>query len=348
VDGGDEEMVGEVAPQNVRLEFNDDGAEAMRLLQRRRQQEQGRVVQKQEIKLENIDAGANDGDFELGNIDFSQGEKVEVKLSDNDDEIDGDGEVLWDANGQPVRMDAKVQFTDDGAEKNRPMKVQSNQTTSNQSVGDQAVDDQIFGDQTFGVQIPNEINFTENPKIDHIKNAKSQFDEESDEDTNIQLVVTLEQPIPTVAYTPAFVPFNVPPPTEITPVRVTREISQLATRMVDQILINDAALNNNQEIHLHLKDSVLAGAEVQIARDGGALRVTFLTPNTQMADLVHQQQGTLRETLTDRLRLDSVDIQTQPQDSGTDGGARGDGQGRSRQQRDAQEEYERNEELENQ
>jgi type III secretion system needle length determinant len=104
--------------------------------------------------------------------------------------------------------------------------------------------------------------------------------------------------------------------------------------LVDQILINEAALNNKQEIHLHLKGSVLAGSQIQISMDSGTLKVVFATPTGEMADLVKQQQHTLHDTLKEKLKLDQVTIQTESRQSSSNGG----GDGRSRGQRDANEE----------
>ncbi|MDR3317115.1 MAG: hypothetical protein LBS68_03570 [Puniceicoccales bacterium] len=164
---------------------------------------------------------------------------------------------------------------------------------------------------------------------------------------DIEVPVFLEETPPPGPAAAMFVPFGVEPPKAAAPTatRVSQNFVQLATKMVNQILINDAAINKKAEIHINLKDSVLAGSQVQISRDGGTLKVAFLTPNGQMADLIQQNQGTLRNTLMNRLQLDEVDIQTQEQGRATENGGGGSG-GRSRGQRDAREEYGRREQEE--
>jgi type III secretion system needle length determinant len=148
---------------------------------------------------------------------------------------------------------------------------------------------------------------------------------------------------PQLAPLTPFTPFGAAPVAAPAPTAgsVAQTLDQLLPKMVDQVLINEAALNNKQEVHIHLRDSVLAGSQIQISRDGGELRVAFLTPNAQTADLVQQQQHTLRESLMERLKLEQVTIQTESRQSAGSGG-----EGRSRGQRDAGEEMRRREEEE--
>jgi type III secretion system needle length determinant len=141
----------------------------------------------------------------------------------------------------------------------------------------------------------------------------------------------------------AFAPAHVPIATVQSPLpsQVARDISRLATQLVDQVLIHEAALDGKQEIHVHLKGSALAGSQIQISKDGGTLKVVFSTPTGEMADLVKQQQHVLQDTLKEKLKLDQVTIQTESRQSSS----QDQGEGRSRGQRNAYEEMRnRNEE----
>jgi type III secretion system needle length determinant len=158
------------------------------------------------------------------------------------------------------------------------------------------------------------------------------------EEEGKEVAISLElksDPLPQVALS-AFAPAHVEVPTlqTVSPSQVTRDIFQLANKLVDQILIHEAALNDKQEIHLHLKGSVLAGSQIQISQDGSTLKVFFSTATGEMADLVKQQQHILHDTLKEKLKLDQVTIQTESRQSSPNGG----GDGRSRGQRDAYEE----------
>jgi flagellar hook-length control protein FliK len=108
--------------------------------------------------------------------------------------------------------------------------------------------------------------------------------------------------------------------------------------MVREILVNDAAFNGKSEIHMQLKGSIFAGTQVQIIRDGDTLSVVFHTANGQSADLIRQNQEVLRNALLEeRFQLSEVQIRTQGADADH-------GQGRSRGQRDAGEEWQMAEE----
>ncbi|MDR0678819.1 MAG: hypothetical protein LBF24_01025 [Puniceicoccales bacterium] len=125
-----------------------------------------------------------------------------------------------------------------------------------------------------------------------------------------------------------------------------RSLEEVIRRLVSQILVHEAAIGQGKEVRLDLKDPLLGGSQVQILRDGGILRVVFLTKNSQQADLISQQQSLLRNALVERMKLNDVEIRSRVR-GGEDGLSGGGGDGRSRGQRDSREEYERNEELRN-
>jgi hypothetical protein len=133
----------------------------------------------------------------------------------------------------------------------------------------------------------------------------------------------------------AFVPYNVAP-IPVAPPRAAETMVQLAKDMVREILIGEATFGGKSEIRMQLQESVLAGAEVMIVRDGESLRVVFHVADGQMANLISQNQTVLRDALLEE-RFQLTDVQIATWQDGTAGGEQG--QGRSRGQRDAYEEW---------
>jgi hypothetical protein len=132
----------------------------------------------------------------------------------------------------------------------------------------------------------------------------------------------------------------------VTPRQAAAALVELAQAIVQEMRITDAALGGRTEVQLSLSGSALEGAQVKIAREGGALSVEFAVPDARMADLVTQNQETLREALLqERFQLNDVDIYVQEGEG--DGGTGTDhGHGRSRGQRDAREENQEKDDAE--
>jgi hypothetical protein len=96
-------------------------------------------------------------------------------------------------------------------------------------------------------------------------------------------------------------------------------IHEIIKRITDQVLLNEATLNNDQEVHLLLKDCILDGVAVRISREEGGLRIIFVTPGVKMTDIVLFHQETLKSGLQQRLAVDRVDIYVQELRTDEDG-----------------------------
>ncbi|MDR2663934.1 MAG: hypothetical protein LBB14_00170 [Puniceicoccales bacterium] len=125
-----------------------------------------------------------------------------------------------------------------------------------------------------------------------------------------------------------------------------RTFREIVRQLVSHITTNGTALDQGKEVVVGLKDPLFGGSQVRISRNGNELSIIFIAQNSQQADLVSQHQGQLRAALIERIKLDEVHIRSQVRD-GEGGVGAGGGEGRSRGQRNSQEEYERNEELQN-
>jgi hypothetical protein len=95
-----------------------------------------------------------------------------------------------------------------------------------------------------------------------------------------------------------------------------REVRQLAQKIVDALLIHEAALNDKQEITIRLKDCLLDGADVSIFRDGGVLRIAFSSLTADMATTVRLNQNTLREALLEKMDIKEIKISTSLREEG--------------------------------
>lgn len=94
--------------------------------------------------------------------------------------------------------------------------------------------------------------------------------------------------------------------------------AKLLEKLVNQMLVAEAQGGTTQEIQLSLKDSVLAGSTIQMVRDGDELNIQFITLNEEMADLVRENVGVLREGLYEKLNLKSVRVDVHTQEEARD------------------------------
>ncbi|MDR1438389.1 MAG: hypothetical protein LBI69_05045 [Puniceicoccales bacterium] len=103
-------------------------------------------------------------------------------------------------------------------------------------------------------------------------------------------------------------------------------------RIVDQVLINEAALASGQDVKFQLKDCILDGTGVQLFRDGDSLRIIFTTPALEMTQLIQLHQGILVGNLEQRLDIANITIAVKELRSGGDDEelTNGDGDGRSK------------------
>ncbi len=113
-------------------------------------------------------------------------------------------------------------------------------------------------------------------------------------------------------------------------------VEDMAVDIAQRILVSDSELGSGREVRIQLKDSILPGTEIRIARDAYGVHVelnsvddgslAFLQDNRD--GLLRHLQNRMEEPVSVEVRMDSP------------GGDRDESQGRSRQQRDLYEEYE--------
>ena len=124
---------------------------------------------------------------------------------------------------------------------------------------------------------------------------------------------------------------------EAVPVADAGGLDQVVQQICDKILVSDPG-SGSREVRILLKDSAMPGTEIRLLQEGGKLQVQFITDNADSHTKLAQHQAALQtllnERLTDRDVVVEVAMDSQSQDMGD---------GRSRQQRDAKDEYERQE-----
>ncbi|MDR0351197.1 MAG: hypothetical protein LBH49_00925, partial [Puniceicoccales bacterium] len=117
-------------------------------------------------------------------------------------------------------------------------------------------------------------------------------------------------------------------------------IVKISSEIANRILISNAALDAKQEVRVQLKNDILPGTEIFIAKDGPKLNVQFNVAVSESAFFLMGRQGELRQHLIDNLKeITFVEINikddSQPNDTRKDG--------RSKNQR----QYENQEEMGN-
>ncbi len=112
---------------------------------------------------------------------------------------------------------------------------------------------------------------------------------------------------------------------------------QVVQQICDKILVSDPG-TGSREVRIILKESALPGTEIRLVQEAGKLQVQFVTDNADSQLKLQQHQATLQTMLNEKLGGQEVVVEVAMDAQGQDMG-----DGRSRQQRDAQEEYERQE-----
>jgi type III secretion system needle length determinant len=111
----------------------------------------------------------------------------------------------------------------------------------------------------------------------------------------------------------------------------TETIAQIGSEIVNRILISNAALDAKQEVRVQLKNDVLPGTEIFIAKDGPKLNVQFVTTVSESAFFLMGRQGELRQHLMDNLKeINSIEINVSEDARARD--ARGDGRSKNQRQ----------------
>jgi type III secretion system needle length determinant len=104
-------------------------------------------------------------------------------------------------------------------------------------------------------------------------------------------------------------------------------VGEIADKLAQRILVSDADRGEPGEVRIHLRDSVMAGAEITLSRQQGMLVVNLVVPDTDLAARLQPHADTLERTLAQRLDT-QVQIRIQGSDPGT--GQPHDGRSRNR------------------
>lgn len=117
-------------------------------------------------------------------------------------------------------------------------------------------------------------------------------------------------------------------------------LESAATAIAQRILVSDRTVDQGMEVRIQLKEDVLPGTEIRIARDAHGLSISLVTANEQSHAFLRANQDGLLQHLQDRIK-EPVQVQArlEAQPAGQDHN-QGRDQGRSRQQRSVYEEYE--------
>jgi type III secretion system needle length determinant len=124
---------------------------------------------------------------------------------------------------------------------------------------------------------------------------------------------------------------------ETTPPADGGGFEQVVQQICDKILVSEPG-SGVREVRIMLKESALPGTEIRLIQDAGRLQVQFITDNADVHTRLAQQQATLQALLNEKLRDHEVVVEVAMDSQSPDTG-----DGRSRERRDAKEEYERRE-----
>lgn len=117
-------------------------------------------------------------------------------------------------------------------------------------------------------------------------------------------------------------------------VTASDSINQLADQVASRILVSDTQYTGQMEVRIQLKDSILPGTEVQITQVNGEVQIKLVTESNQSFDVLSTNAEALKTQLKDRLDGKNVQVEVSMQNN-SDGG----GDGRSRNRRDLNDEY---------
>lgn len=109
-------------------------------------------------------------------------------------------------------------------------------------------------------------------------------------------------------------------------------LDTMVHQVVDRILVSPPGAGG-QEVRILLKDSVLPGTEVRISQLAGQMQIQLVTDSTRSHDLLMQHQASLQQRLSEKLGEHDVVVHVE---MGAE--SQPDRDGRSRNQRDIQEE----------
>ncbi len=114
------------------------------------------------------------------------------------------------------------------------------------------------------------------------------------------------------------------------------KLHELTEKIVSRILVSAPGdASKVPEVRITLDHGVMKGTEVTISKEGNELSVSFSAETADAANLLSQQQGVMKQTLSQNLKLD---VQISVADAHTQQQQQQDNQGRSRQRRFVQDE----------
>ena len=123
------------------------------------------------------------------------------------------------------------------------------------------------------------------------------------------------------------------------PSAAANHIDALADRLAQRILVSDRSLNTDSAVRIQLRDSVLGGAEITIERAQGQLNVAFNVADSAVGQYLHANVDDLQRQLGDKIK-EPVSVQVNIGGGNTSGGG---SDGRSRNQRDLEAEWQHDE-----
>ncbi|CAM2005077.1 type III secretion HpaP family protein [Acanthopleuribacter pedis] len=115
--------------------------------------------------------------------------------------------------------------------------------------------------------------------------------------------------------------------------KAAQMVSDIADKIVDRILVSDAASMGKDEVRLILKNSVLPETEVRITREGGNLEIQLVTKDTDAYRLLNDRTDNLQHFLKEKLKDNDINVRLQFAEGSERGENQRDQDGRSRQQR---------------
>ncbi len=126
-------------------------------------------------------------------------------------------------------------------------------------------------------------------------------------------------------------------PVEGTPSSATDHISEIADKIANRVLVSDKSASTDSEVRIQLNDSTLRGSEISIRHDQGQVVVGFTVPDSQVSGQLTPHTDDLQRSLEQRLN-EPVRVEVNVHSGGSDS----QGDGRSRNRRDAWEEWKQN------
>ncbi|MCP3877888.1 MAG: hypothetical protein GY701_05765 [Sulfitobacter sp.] len=123
-------------------------------------------------------------------------------------------------------------------------------------------------------------------------------------------------------------------PLESAPSTATDRISEIADKIANRIMVTDKSVSTDSEVRIQLNDSTLRGSEISIRRDQGQVVIGFTVPDSQVSSTLTPHTDDLQRSLEQRIN-EPVRVEVNVQSGGSDS----QGDGRSRNRRDAWEEW---------